>query len=94
LDMLPDGSFREPSGPPPIVQAIGRTALVTALVAGGFALAALALWFALTLIPIAIGAGLIAWIAFRIGPPRRARGVPAIHFGWSVGRVRGDPPTR
>jgi hypothetical protein len=64
LDMTPDGQFREPRGTPVAAQ-IGRWALVVAVVAGAFGLAALALWLALSLIPIAIVAGLLAWLAFR-----------------------------
>jgi hypothetical protein len=77
LDLLPDGSFR-PRQPPLAIRVL-RWALVVALLAGGLALAAFALWFALVLIPIAVAAGLIAWLAFRYqlwrsGGPR-GRGV-------------------
>jgi hypothetical protein len=63
LDMLPDGSFRPRQ--PPIAARIFRWAVVIALLAAALVVAALALWFALLLIPVAIGAGLIAWLAFR-----------------------------
>jgi hypothetical protein len=63
LDMLPDGSFRPRQ--PPIAARVFRWAVVIALLAAALAVAALALWFALLLIPVAIGAGLIAWLAFR-----------------------------
>jgi hypothetical protein len=64
LDMTPDGRFR---GPPttPLATRIARTALVIAILSGVMAVLILALWFALALIPVAIGAALIAWAAFR-----------------------------
>jgi len=63
LDMLPDGTIRPRQ--PPIAVRVFRWALIIALLAAALAVAALALWFALLLIPVAIGAGLIAWLAFR-----------------------------
>jgi hypothetical protein len=63
LDLLPDGSFRPRR--PPLAIRVFRWAVIVALLAGALALAAVALWFALVLIPVAIGAGLIAWLAFR-----------------------------
>jgi hypothetical protein len=63
LDLLPDGSFRPRR--PPLAVRVFRWAVIVALLAGALALAAVALWFALVLIPVAIGAGLIAWLAFR-----------------------------
>ena len=42
-----------------------RYAIVVAVLAAGLAVAALMLWFALILIPVALGAGLIAYGAFR-----------------------------
>jgi fatty acid desaturase len=63
LDLLPDGSFRPRR--PPLAARIFRWAVVIALLAVTLALAAFALWFALVLIPVAIVAGLIAWLAFR-----------------------------
>jgi hypothetical protein len=71
LDLLPDGSFRPRR--PPLAARIFRWAVVIALLAGALALAAVALWFALVLIPVAIGAGLIAWLAFRYQLWRRGR---------------------
>ena len=63
LDMLPDGTFRPRQ--PSIAARVFRWAVIIALLAATLAVAALALWFALLLIPVAIGAGLIAWLAFR-----------------------------
>jgi hypothetical protein len=64
LDMLPDGSFRQPARPP-ILTRIFLWAVVIAVIAGGLAAAAFALWLALILVPVALLAGAIAWLAFR-----------------------------
>jgi hypothetical protein len=64
LDMTLDGRFREPPAVP-VAAKIGRVAVLVAALAAAGAVALLALWFALALIPIAIGAGLIAYGAVR-----------------------------
>ncbi|HUC19833.1 MAG TPA: hypothetical protein VMA37_19310 [Acetobacteraceae bacterium] len=64
LDLTPDGEFRQPVRPPWVAR-VAAWALVVAVIAGGLAAAAVAFWLALTLIPIAIVAGLIAYVAFR-----------------------------
>ncbi len=63
LDLLPDGSFR--TRETPVALRIFRWAIVIAVVAGILVVAALLLWFALLLVPVVIGAALIAWLAFR-----------------------------
>jgi len=78
LDMLPDGSVR--SRQPPLAARVFRWALIIAVIAGTLALAALALWFALLLIPVVIGAGVIAWLAFRYQLWRAGR--PGGRGGW------------
>lgn len=62
--MLPDGSFRQPARPP-ILTRIVIWAAVIAVIAGGLAAAAFALWIALILLPVALIAGVIAWATFR-----------------------------
>ena len=64
IDMTADGRFVERPRPT-LTARIFRAAIVIATLAAGFALAALALWFALMLIPIALAAGAIAWAAWR-----------------------------
>ena len=64
LDLRPDGSFREPAKPP-LAARIFFWAILVATVTGAVVIAALALWFALALIPLAIGAALVAYLAFR-----------------------------
>ena len=73
LDLLPDGSFRPRQAP--LAARVFRWALVVASLAVMLALAAFALWFALVLIPVAIVAGLIAWLAFRYQLWRTGRSV-------------------
>jgi hypothetical protein len=63
LDLLPDGSYRRRR--PPVAARIFAWAIVIAAVAGALAVAALALWIALILIPVVLVAGVIAWLAFR-----------------------------
>ena len=64
LDMLPDGTFRRPARPP-MVTRVFLWASVVAVIAAGLAIAAFVLWIALILIPVALLAGVIAWLAFR-----------------------------
>jgi hypothetical protein len=65
--MLADGSFRVPPPPPrpPILTRIFIWAAVIAVITGALAVAAFALWIALILIPVAVAAAVIAWLAFR-----------------------------
>jgi hypothetical protein len=64
IEMTPDGAFRDPPRAP-LSGVIARAAILIAVLTGGVALLILALWFALALIPIAIGAALVAWAALR-----------------------------
>lgn len=75
IELLPDGSYRPRR--PPIATRIFAWAVVIAIAAGALAVASLALWFALILIPVVVAAGLIAWLAFRYQLWRtRQRGWP------------------
>ena len=71
LEMTLDGKFREAPATPVATQ-IGRLALIVAVMAATGAVALLALWFALALIPLALGAGLVAYGVLRY---QRWRGV-------------------
>lgn len=62
--MRPDGSFREPAKPP-LAARIFFWAILVATIAGGIVVAALALWVALALIPLVLGAAVVAYLAFR-----------------------------
>ena len=63
IELLPDGRYRRRETP--VATRILRWALVIALVAGSLAVGAFFLWFALMLLPVAIIAGVVAWLAFR-----------------------------
>ena len=64
LDMTPDGGFRDAPGTSPVTRLM-RVAVMVAVVAAALAVAAFALWLALILVPVALGAAAIAWLAFR-----------------------------
>jgi hypothetical protein len=76
IDMTPNGEFRGPSstgGKPPggFSRTVFRIAVLVAVLTAAGALAALTLWLALTLIPIAIGAAVIAYLMIRFRLWRR-----------------------
>jgi hypothetical protein len=64
IEMTLTGEFRDPPSAP-IAAKVGGIALIVAVLATAGAVALLALWFALAMIPIALGAGLIAYAAMR-----------------------------
>jgi hypothetical protein len=84
LDMTPEGEFRDPSPPPfrrtwldRALGRIGGVALLLTLAAGGLVVVTLAVLLLGLLLPVAIGAGLVAfaslwWRARRL----RGRGGP------------------
>lgn len=80
LDMTPDGEFRDPLPPrrtwlDRLLGRIGGLALLATLAAGGLLVASLAVLFVSLLLPVLIGAGLVAGasIWWRM---RRAGGSP------------------
>ncbi len=82
LDMAPDGTFRtRPSGlRAPLSFKLLLGATIVAVMAGAFAVAALALWVAALLLPVVIIAAGVAFAAFkyrqwRRGPVSRARSI-------------------
>ncbi|HYZ33397.1 MAG TPA: hypothetical protein VE684_14095 [Crenalkalicoccus sp.] len=87
LDMTPEGEFRDPAPMPAAtwldraLARVGGVALLLAAIAGGFVVVALALLFLGLLLPIAVGAGLIAfgtlWWRMR---RMRARGADPVRF--------------
>ncbi len=64
LDMSPDGEFRTPPRAP-LTSKIFACAVLIAVIAGGLAFAAFALWVALLLIPVVILAVLVAVLTLR-----------------------------
>lgn len=94
LDMTPDGEFRDPLPPRRtwLDRALGRVggvALLVALATGGLLLVALAVVFVGLLLPVVIGAGLIAFVSlwWRVRRARRAGG-PRGGPGGGSGPVR------
>ena len=75
LDMTPDGRFTPPRRSP-LGPRIVAGAVILAVVATALAVAAFALWIALLLVPVAIGAAVVAYlmIRFRIWQARRRAG--------------------
>ena len=62
--MTLNGDFVSPPRPP-VSTRILMWAVVVAVLAGALSVAALALWFALLILPVAVGAGVVAWGMFR-----------------------------
>ena len=79
-----DGEFITPPTPSWPVRLAG-TAIVVAVLAGVLALAALAFWVAVAMVPVVLVAGLVAWAAIRF-QLWRARGGSG---GGSGGRFGG-----
>jgi len=68
--MTPDGEFVTPHVPPPRVSGLwavrlGLGAAVVAAISGAVVVAALVLWVASVMIPVALIAGVVAYAAFR-----------------------------
>jgi hypothetical protein len=75
IDVTPDGHFVDPARPPTALPAqVFGVAVLVAVLAGAAAMALLALWLALQLIPIAIGAAIVAYGVFRFQMWRARRG--------------------
>jgi hypothetical protein len=67
IDISLDGAFAPPpGGVPPIPTRIMAYAALVAILGGAIAIALLALWLALTIIPVVLGAALIAYGVFRV----------------------------
>lgn len=82
LDMTLEGEFVEPPQPP-IAAKIMFWALIIAVVAGAISLAAFALVIALWLLPVAVGAAVIAWAVFRFQAWRAKRSLSGQRNLWS-----------
>jgi hypothetical protein len=64
LEMTLEGEFVAPPATP-IVSRIFMWAVVIAVLAGALSVAAFALWIALLILPVALGAAVVAWAMFR-----------------------------
>ncbi len=62
--MTVDGEFVSPPKVP-LSSRILLWAIVVAIIAGALSLAALALWVALLILPVALGGAAVAWVMFR-----------------------------
>ncbi len=62
--MTIEGEFVSPPAPT-IASRILMWAVVIAVIAGALSLAAFALWLALLILPVAVGAAIVAWAMFR-----------------------------
>ncbi|AHJ66221.1 Hypothetical protein GbCGDNIH4_1337 [Granulibacter bethesdensis CGDNIH4] len=65
LDMTLDGEFRRPVRPP-FSARFAVSAMVAAMIVTGLAAAALAIWLAVLMIPVAVVALAVAYIAARV----------------------------
>jgi membrane protein implicated in regulation of membrane protease activity len=81
LDMTLEGEFVTPPTPP-ISSRIMVWAIIIALITGGLALAALALWVALIILPVALGAAAVAYAMFRYRMWRAQRSVGSQQSLW------------
>jgi hypothetical protein len=82
IDVTPDGQFVDPARPQSALPAkLFGVAVLVAVLAGATVIALLALWLALQLIPIAIGAALIAYGVFRFQVWRARRGGGSLFGG-------------
>ena len=70
IDMTPDGGFTDPPPPGFLTRAL-RVVVALAALAGVLFVVAVALWFALLLVPIAIGAALVGWFLLSARGPAR-----------------------
>jgi hypothetical protein len=83
--MTPEGEFRDPPRPGILDRALGKIgglALLLTLAAGGLLLVAIAVFLVGLLLPVAIGAGLVAFISlwWRMRRLRRTGGSQPVRF--------------
>ncbi|MDB5374533.1 MAG: hypothetical protein JWP04_3175 [Belnapia sp.] len=87
LDMTADGQFRDPVPPrrgwlDQVLGRVGGVALLVTLAAAGLVVVALAILFVGLLLPVVIGAGLIAFVSlwWRMRRLRKANGGQPVRF--------------
>jgi hypothetical protein len=81
LDMTLQGEFVAPPTAP-ISSRILMWAIIIAVMAGALSLAALALWLALIILPVAVGAAAVAWAMFRYRVWRAQKSVSGHRGVW------------
>ena len=79
--MTINGEFVSPPRAP-IVSRIFVWAVVIAVIAGALSVAAFALWIALLILPVAVGAAVVAWAMFRYRIWRAQRAMGAQRTIW------------
>ena len=89
--MTIEGEFRTPPRPPkppkpPVLNRILVWAVLIAVLAGSVAIAAVALWLAMIILPIAVGAAVIAWAIYRYQVWRAGGSVRGMASGGNVWR--------
>jgi hypothetical protein len=84
LDMTLEGGFVEPPRPPvpPILSRVMLWAIVVAVLAGALSIAAFALWLALLILPVAVGAAVVAYGVFRFQAWRGQQSVSSQRNLW------------
>jgi hypothetical protein len=95
IDMRPDGTFvdaarstRPPGWTPPRSSGLSKGLALGAVIVGSVIVAGLALSLALVLVPIAIGAALIGYVALRVQLWRvRRKGTPAEAWKGNFGPI-------
>ena len=73
IDMTPGGEFVAPPARSTWPLRLGISAAVVAVIAGAVTVAALFLWVASVMLPVALVAGAIAYVAFRLQGWQRRR---------------------
>lgn len=63
IDMTPEGDFRDPP-PPGLVARAVQAVVAIAMIGAVLFVIALALWFALLLVPVVLGMAAVGWIAW------------------------------
>jgi hypothetical protein len=81
LDMTLEGRFVEPPRPP-LLPRVMLWAIIVAVLAGALSIAAFALWFALLILPVAVGAAVVAYVVFRFQSWRAQRSVGSQRNLW------------
>jgi hypothetical protein len=74
IEMTPDGRFVTPPKPPFMTRLLVWAVLI-AVIAGALCVAAFALWLALVILPVALGAAVVAWAAWRFQVWRAGKAV-------------------
>jgi hypothetical protein len=81
IEMTPDGHFVTPPKPPFMTRLLVWAVLI-AVITSALCLAAFALWLALLILPVALGAALVAWATWRFQVWRAGKAVRGRQDVW------------